>query len=68
MTHTRLDGLRSGAWVLVDIDSGTIVGTNVRAVRVSDVPADAIDAAHDSDSDARDLAHAYGRSVYVDPS
>lgn len=55
--------LSSDDYVVVDLDTGTVVGTNVVLVRLSDVDADLVDL---SDSETIDVATENGIDLFTE--
>lgn len=61
-----LGSLDPRAFVVVDMDSGMVLGTNLRIVRVRDVDPARMEDARDNDSEAWDMAEEYGRTLFVE--
>lgn len=62
----KLDALSSRDFAVIDLDSGTVLGTNLRVVRVSDVSSEQWDDALSNDSDAWEIANTYGHDLWVE--
>ena len=60
-----LAGINEGLWVIIDGDSGTVVGTNLKAVAWTNISEEVQIKLLMNESFARDYATRHGRPLYL---